>query len=67
MDYADARDEIALDWRSLPEEQRQTDERAAPFAMQTNDKYKSSNESADHIKLSRVALLSYRSLTRGLE
>jgi hypothetical protein len=33
--------------RSLPKEQRQTDEQAEAFAMQTKDKYKFSSDSAD--------------------
>jgi hypothetical protein len=47
MNQVDARREIIREWRSLPKEQRQTDEQAALFAMQIKDKYKFSNESAD--------------------
>lgn len=34
MNQVDARHEIIREWRSLPKEQRQTDEQAALFAMQ---------------------------------
>jgi hypothetical protein len=40
MNEVDARHEIIREWRSLPKEQRQTDEQAAAFAMQIKDKYK---------------------------
>jgi len=39
MNEVDARHEIIREWRSLPKEQRQTDEQAAAFAMQIKDKY----------------------------
>jgi hypothetical protein len=39
MNEVDARQEIIREWRSLPKEQRQTDEQAAAFAMQIKDKY----------------------------
>jgi hypothetical protein len=39
-DQVDAGHEISREWRSLPREQRQTDEQAAAFAMQIKDKYK---------------------------
>jgi hypothetical protein len=67
MNQVDARHEIIREWRSLPKEQRQTDEQAALFAMQIKDKYKFSNESADPYQTVKGWLLSYRSLTRGLE
>jgi hypothetical protein len=38
MSEVDAWHEIIQEWRSLPKEQRQTDEQAAAFAMQI--KYK---------------------------
>jgi hypothetical protein len=38
MNQVDARHEIIQEWRSLPKEQRQTDEQAALFAMQIKDK-----------------------------
>jgi len=65
MNQVDARHEIIREWRSLPKEQRQTDEQAALFAMQIKDKYKFSNESADPYQTVKGWLLSYRSLTRG--
>ena len=40
---------------------------AALFAMQIKDKYKFSSESADPFQTVKGWLLSYRSLTRGLE
>jgi hypothetical protein len=67
MNQVDARHEIIREWRSLPKEQRQTDEQAALFAMQIKDKYKFSSESADPYQTVKGWLLSYRSLTRGLE
>jgi hypothetical protein len=67
MNQVNARHEIIREWRSLPKEQRQTDEQAALFAMQIKDKYKFSNESADPYQTVKGWLLSYRSLTRGLE
>jgi hypothetical protein len=67
MNEVDARHEIIREWRSLPKEQRQTDEQAAAFAMQIKDKYKFSSESADPYQTIKGWLLSYRSLTRGLE
>ena len=67
MNQVNARHEIIREWRSLPKEQRQTDEQAAGFAMQIKDKYKFSNESADPYQTVKGWLLSYRSLTRGLE
>ena len=67
MNQVDARREIIREWRSLPKEQRQTDEQAALFAMQIKDKYKFSNESADPYQTVKGWLLSYRSFTRGLE
>ena len=65
MNQVDARHEIIREWRSLPKEQRQTDEQAALFAMQIKDKYKFSNDSADPYQTVRGWLLSYLSLTRG--
>jgi hypothetical protein len=67
MNQVDARHEIIREWRSLPKEQRQTDEHAVLFAMQIKDKYKFSSESADPYQTVKGWLLSYRSLTRGLE
>ena len=67
MNQVDARHEIIREWRSLPKEQRQTYEQAALFAMQIKDKYKFSSENADPYQTVKGWLLSYRSLTRGLE
>ena len=67
VNQVDARHEIIREWRSLSKEQRQTDEQAALFAMQIKDKYKFSSESADPYQTVKGWLLSYRSLTRGLE
>jgi hypothetical protein len=64
MNQVGARHEIIREWRSLPKEQRQTDEQAA---MQIKDKYKFSSESADPYQTVKGWLLSYRSLTRALE
>ena len=61
MNEVDARHEIIREWRSLPKEQRQTDEQAAAFAMQIKDKYKFSSESADPYQTIKGWLLSYRS------
>ena len=47
MHRVNARHEIIREWRSLPKEQRQTDEQAALFAMQIKDKHKFSSEIAD--------------------
>jgi len=47
MKQVGARHDIIREWRSLPKEQRQTDEQAEAFAMQIKDKYKFSNDSAD--------------------
>ena len=47
MNQVNARHEIIREWRSLPMEQRQTDEQAALFAMQVKDKYKFSSGSPD--------------------
>ena len=60
-----ARHDIIREWRSLPKEQRQTDEQAEAFATQIKDKYKFSNDSADPYQTVRGWLLSYLSLTRG--
>ena len=60
-----ARHDIIREWRSLPKEQRQTDEQAEAFASQIKDKYKFSNDSADPYQTVRGWLLSYLSLTRG--
>ena len=55
MNQVDARREIIREWRSLPKEQRQTDEQAALFAMQIKGKYKVSvTRALTHIKPSRV-------------
>jgi hypothetical protein len=67
MNQVDARHEIIRERRSLSKEQRQTDEQAALFAMQIKDKYKFSSQSADPFQTVKGWLLSYRSLTRGLE
>jgi hypothetical protein len=67
MNQVNARHEILREWRSLPMEQRQTDEQAALFAMQIKDKYKFSSESPDPYLTVKGWLLNYRSLTRGLE
>ena len=47
MKQVGARHDIIREWRSLPKEQRQTDEQAEAFATQIKDKYKFSNDSAD--------------------
>jgi hypothetical protein len=67
MNQLDAGHEISREWRWLQKEQQQTDEQAALFAMQIKDKYKFSSESADPYQTVKGWLLSYRSLTRGLE
>ncbi len=68
MKQVGARHDIIREWRSLPKEQRQTDEQAEAFAMQIKDKYKFSNDSADPYQTVRGWLLSCLSLTRaGLE
>lgn len=66
MKQVGARHDIIREWRSLPKEQRQTDEQAEAFAMQIRDQYKFSNDSADPYQTVRGWLLSYLSLTRGL-
>jgi Bacterial RNA polymerase, alpha chain C terminal domain len=66
MKQVGARHDIIREWRSLPKEQRQTDEQAEAFAMQIKDKYKFSSDSADRYQTVRGWLLSYLSLTRGL-
>jgi hypothetical protein len=63
MKQVGARHDIIREWRSLPKEQRQTDEQAESFAMQIKDKYKFSNDSADPYQTVRGWLLSYLSLT----
>jgi hypothetical protein len=65
MKQVGARHDIIREWRSLPKEQRQTDEQAEAFAMQIKDKYKFSSDSADPYQTVRGWLLSYLSLTRG--
>src|SRR6202158_5001321 len=67
MNQVNARHEIIREWRSLPKEQRQTDEQAAGFAMQIKDKYKFSSDTADPYQTVKGWLLSYLSSTRGLE
>src|ERR1700676_1429618 len=67
MHQVNARHDIIQEWRSLPKELRQTDEQAAAFAMQVKDKYKFSSENADAYHTIKGWLLSYLSLTRGLE
>lgn len=67
MKQVGARHDIIREWRSLPKEQRQTDKQAEAFAMQIKDKYKFSNDSANPYQTVRGWLLSYLSLTRGLE
>jgi len=67
MNQVNARHEIIREWRWLPKEQRQTDEQAEAFAMQIKDKYKFSSDSADPYQTVRGWLLSYLSLTRGLQ
>jgi hypothetical protein len=67
MNQVNARHEIIREWRLLPKEQRQTQEQAEAFAMQIKDKYKFSTDSADPYQTVRSWLLSYLSLTRGLE
>jgi hypothetical protein len=67
MNQVNARHEIIREWRSLPNELRQTDEQAAAFAMQIKDKYKFSSDSADHYKTVKDWLLHYLSITRGVE
>ena len=66
MKQVGARHDIIREWRSLPKEQRQTDEQAEAFAMQIKGKYKFSNDSADPYQTVRGWLLSYLSLMRGL-
>jgi Bacterial RNA polymerase, alpha chain C terminal domain len=65
MKQVGARHDIIREWRSLPKQQRQTDEQAETFAMRIKDKYKFSNDSADRYQTVRGWLLSYLSLTRG--
>jgi hypothetical protein len=65
MKQVGARHDIIREWRSLPKEQRQTDQQAEAFAMHIKDKYKFSNDSADQYQTVRGWLLSYLSLTRG--
>ena len=65
MKQVGARHDIIREWRSLPKEQRQTDEQAEAFATQIKDKYKFSNDSADPYQTVRGWLLNYLSLTRG--
>jgi Bacterial RNA polymerase, alpha chain C terminal domain len=65
MKQVGARHDIIREWRSLPNEQRQTDEQAEAFAMQIKDKYKFSNDSADPYQTVKGWLLSYLSLARG--
>ena len=65
MKQVGARHDIIQEWRSLPKEQRQTDEQAEAFAAQIKDKYKFSNDSADPYQTVRGWLLNYLSLTRG--
>ena len=67
MNQVNARHEIIREWRSLPKEQRQTDEQAAGFAMQIKDKYKFSSDTADPYQTVKGWLLNYLSSTRGLE
>src|SRR5260370_13993728 len=67
MNQVNARHEIIREWRSLPKEQRQTDEQAAGFAMQIKDKYKFSSDTADPYQTVKGWLLSYLSSMRGLE
>ncbi len=67
MNQVGARRDIIREWRSLPKKQRQTDEQAEAFVMQIKDKYKFSSDSADPYQTVRGWLLSYLSLTRGLE
>ena len=67
MNQVNARHEIIREWRWLPKEQRQTDEQVEAFAMQTKDKYQFSSDSADPYQTVRGWLLSYLSVTRGLE
>src|SRR3977135_1306244 len=66
MKQVGARHDIIREWRSLPMEQRQTDEQAEAFAMQIKDKYKFSSDSADPYQTIRGWLLSYLSITHGL-
>src|SRR5258708_37085813 len=63
MKEVGARHNIIREWRSLPMEQRQTDEQAEAFAMQIRDKYKFSSDSADPYQTVRGWLLSYLSPT----
>jgi hypothetical protein len=67
VNQVNARHEIIREWRSLPREQRQTDQQVAAFAMQIKDKYRFSSESADSFQTVKGWLLCYLSLTRGLE
>ena len=66
MNQVFARHEIIREWRSLPKEQRQTDEQAAAFAMQIKGKYKFSSDDVDPYQTVKGWLLNYLSLTRGL-
>jgi hypothetical protein len=67
MNQVNARHEIIRAWRWRPKEQRQTEEQAEALAMQIKDKYKFSSDSADPYQTVRGWLLSYLSLTHGLE
>ena len=66
MNQVAARHEIIREWRSLPKEQRQTEDQAAAFAMQIKDKYKFSSDDVDPYQTVKGWLLGHLSLTRGL-
>jgi hypothetical protein len=65
MHQVNARRDIIREWRSLPKDQRQTDQQAEAFAMQIKDKYKFSGENADNYQTIKGWLLNYLSLSRG--
>jgi hypothetical protein len=67
MNQDDAKREIIREWRSLPKEQRQTDEQAALFAMQIKDKYRFRGGTVDPYQTIHAWLLRDISLTRGLD
>jgi len=66
MKHDGARHDIIREWRSLPKEQRQTDEQAEAFAMQIKDKYKFRGGNADPYQTVKGWLQRHLSLTRGV-
>ena len=67
MHQVNARHDILQEWRSLPKEQRQTNEQAEAFAMQIKDKYKFRCGSADPYQTIKGWVQRHLSLTRGLD